>query len=131
MITSHPYDIVKRKLPLTEADRSTENDVMQSDWYINLGILISVQLQVTWLLILQELEFVCCDMIMNDSHELWFIFSWDGTNNNALHMLQLRFSLFRQVPDSQEVFINSASNQSIIVDILELVETPDPVEAAK
>ncbi|VDN97402.1 unnamed protein product [Rodentolepis nana] len=40
-------------------------------------------------------------------------------------------SNFRQVPDNQEIFVNPANNQSIIVDILEALSEPDLVEAVK
>nr|CDS32961.1 ran guanine nucleotide release factor [Hymenolepis microstoma] len=40
-------------------------------------------------------------------------------------------SNFRQVPDNQEIFVNPANNQSIIVDILEAISEPDLVEAVK
>ncbi|KAM3179114.1 hypothetical protein ACTXT7_001252 [Hymenolepis weldensis] len=40
-------------------------------------------------------------------------------------------SNFRQVPDNQEIFVNPANNQSIIVDILEALPESDLVEAVK
>jgi hypothetical protein len=38
---------------------------------------------------------------------------------------------FRQVPDTQELFIFPDTNVSMIIEVLERVEADDPIEAAK
>ncbi|KER25595.1 hypothetical protein T265_06995 [Opisthorchis viverrini] len=41
------------------------------------------------------------------------------------------YSDLRQIPDNQEVFVHPSTNQSVVVDILEQIDTQDPKEAAR
>ncbi|TGZ59971.1 hypothetical protein CRM22_008772 [Opisthorchis felineus] len=43
----------------------------------------------------------------------------------------IRKSDLRQIPDNQEVFVHPSTNQSVVVDILEQIDTEDPKEAAR
>ncbi|KAG5450387.1 Ran guanine nucleotide release factor [Clonorchis sinensis] len=56
---------------------------------------------------------------------------YDGAFTLVLPSHVIDASDLRQIPDNQEVFLHPSTNQSVVVDILEQIDTQDPKEAAR